>query len=292
MRRSFLALVSILILTFAAIAILKNWSRQASTEEGDVAMAVGEKERIQQFWTLYRKATDYRIAGNIEEANEHYQAALELNDNHEDTWYYLAASYRALRKLDKAEDAWKRLSEINPGSARAHLQLGGLYVDFPKEALFFNPENARKHFQRALEINQEETGPLLRLGHVALLKGNLSDAKQYFDAVTASNFRSVEAYFLNGYLAWKSGDSETALLLMEDAVTHSRPMKPVEGVLGEGDTKTGSILGQSGRAKRKSLFEDYLEDLSELGEPDRREMEARFRQLDVFLTRLRHNIPS
>jgi tetratricopeptide (TPR) repeat protein len=106
MRRSFLALVSILILTFAAIAILKNWPRQASTEEGDVAMAVGEKEKIQQFWTVYRKATDYRIAGNIEEANEHYQAALELNDNHEDTWYYLAASYRALGKLDKAEDAW------------------------------------------------------------------------------------------------------------------------------------------------------------------------------------------
>jgi tetratricopeptide (TPR) repeat protein len=138
----------------------------------------------------------------------------------------------------EAERAWRRLVEVDPSNARGHAQLGVLYSCVGEPA-FLDLERAAAEFERSLEINREETGPLLHLGEIALLQGDLAQARSWFDKVVGSNFSSVEALFYQGYLAWRAGASDRAARLLGTAAGHARPVEPPKGVPGEGDTRTG-----------------------------------------------------
>jgi tetratricopeptide (TPR) repeat protein len=185
-----------------------------------------------------------------------------------------------------AEESWKRLARINPHSARAHLQLGNLYLNVEQKE-FFDLKKAEREFQRALQINQEETGPLLRLGHIMLIRGDWLNAQHFFDAVIATNFKSVEAHFLNGYIAWKTGNLSKAKKLFSEAIKHSETEKPVQGVLREGDTKSGRALASSETSKRRTLFQPYFDDLAGLDDASAsQQMQSRYQQLEAFLERI------
>ena len=98
---------------------------------------------------------------------------------------------------------------MNPRSARAYVQLGELYFcSTPDSTIDIGA--AEQAYHRALELHNEETRPLLRLAEIALIRGELSDARESLDAVVGSNYRNADAYFLKGYLLWKSGASREA----------------------------------------------------------------------------------
>ena len=253
MKKIIFIFISVLFVLFVTITLLKSPSSPVNSESDDSEKMLVEKEKIQRFWVNYRQATEHRIAGRKKKAAVDYQRALMLNDQHEDALYYLGNIYLDLGDIEGAEKVWKRLVQINPNSARTYFQLGDLYLIIEQNTLF-NIQLAEVEFQRALEINKEETAPLLRLGQIALIHSNLSDARSLFEAVTASNFKSVEAYFLDGYIAWKKGDKQKALNLLVQAAEASRPVEPTHGVLGEGDTKSGNAHGLPERSKHQPLF--------------------------------------
>jgi len=171
-------------------------------------------------------------------------------------------------------------------TARAHLQLGNLYLNFERKE-FFNLDNAEAEFQKALQINQEETGPVLLLGHIALLRGDLPNAQHFFDAVIATNFKSVEAHFLNGYVAWKTGNISKAKKLFSAAIKFSQADKPVKGVMSEGDTKSGRAQTLPETPKRQTLFQPYFGDLAELDEKSvAQQIQARYQKLEAFLRQI------
>ncbi|NIV96528.1 tetratricopeptide repeat protein [candidate division KSB1 bacterium] len=222
----------------------------------------------------------------MEEAIAAYEKALELNSEHEDALYYLGGLYLEVGNLKKAKEAWIRLAEMNPNSARAHSQLGNLHLTL-EQPEFFDIAKAEDEFKKALEMNKEETGPLLNLGQIALLKGKLTDAKHNFELVVGSNFKSVEAHFLNGYIVWKQGDVSRATASFREAVKHSQPAKPIKGILGEGDTKAGQVFAR-GRVKR--LFQDFIEDLSNLNETSLKQIESRYQQVEIYLAHIREKL--
>lgn len=203
--------------------------------------AVLVQERVRRFWELYRGATAARVAGEIEKAVALYHAAIELNRTHEDALYYLGNLQFGLDRFADAEWAWRRLAEVNPVSSRAHAQLGMLYAcrAHPEG---FDAAAARAEFRRALEINQEETGPLLRLGELALLAGDQGSARQQLSAVVRTNPRSAEAYFLLGYIAWADSQRREAAAWLQEATRAARPLEAVAAVPGEGDTRSGIPL--------------------------------------------------
>jgi Flp pilus assembly protein TadD len=288
MKKVLLILASVILALWLGIVFLKNRSSQDNSQNGADAKTIAEKERIKRFWEIYREATDQRLAGKTQEAAEGYRSALALNDKHEDALYYLGNLCVELGDYKTAEDAWRRLTRINPHSARAHLQLGDLYLNF-KQKEFFNLDNAEEEFQNALKINQEETGPLLRLGHIALIRGDLPKAQHYFDAVIATNFKSVEAHFLNGYIAWKTGNAAQAKKMFSAAVQHSAAEKPVQGVLSEGDTKSGRALTLPETAKRRMLFQPFFGDLAGLEESSLpQQMQERYRKLAALLQQMKN----
>lgn len=285
MKRSLAVTLAVLALLFAAITLMKTRTSADAESAADVATAA-EKERLQRFWEAFRLATEYRTAGEVERAAAEYERALDVDGAHENSLYYLGSMYLEMGELAEAEKMWRRLVEVNPNASRAHQQLGALRACPDRDELF-EPEAAEIEFRRALEINKSETGPLLRLGELALIRGDYAEARDYFDTVIGSNYSSVDAHFLMGYIAWKEGDARQASAMFVKAVEYARPEESEDDVPGEGDTEAGSAPLLSGRSACQ-IFTRHTADLAELDDAELpNEMTRRYRSLDGVLEGVR-----
>jgi len=202
---------------------------------------VAERERVLRFWDRLSAATSARIAHDCAKARDLYREALALDPNHEDCLYYLGQCQRQLEQPTEARQAFLRLVEVNPASARGHLALGALLASSdPGEPM--DLRQAEKHLRRAHEINGEETGPMVRLGEVLILEGQASEARRWLESALRTNPKSVEAAFLLGYLAWESGDDKAARRFAQQAREAATTRAPVKGVLNEGDRKDPKFI--------------------------------------------------
>jgi tetratricopeptide (TPR) repeat protein len=197
-----------------------------------------DRTQLQAFWALYREATAQRVAGETQRAADTYARALTLQSDHEDVLYYFGSMRLELGDFAGAARAWQHLVAVNPTSARAHSRLGALYLCLTRGGPF-QIDSAERHLRTAHEINREESGPLLHLGEVALLRGDTGSARGNFSAVLATHAASGPAHFYVGYLAWKAKDMATARAHLRLATTAAPPVA-AGGVPGEGDTKNGN----------------------------------------------------
>ena len=140
-------------------------------------------------------------------------------------------------------------------------------------------DSAQRHLQRAHELNKEENGPVLRLGEVALLRGDLALARRQFATVIATNASSAAAHFYAGYIAWKENDARVAREEFAQAIT-TPAAPPPGGVAGEGDTKRGTAPPVAA-VMRCNQLRALLERRS-TAELDR-DMASRYRELDRLL---------
>jgi tetratricopeptide (TPR) repeat protein len=77
-----------------------------------------------------------------------YELALALKPDSEDARYNFALALKSAGYWLDAVEELKRLVAANPADARSHLSLGNLYSQQLRE-----PELARAHYQRLLELN-------------------------------------------------------------------------------------------------------------------------------------------
>lgn len=201
-------------------------AREASTADD------AKRKHVLAFWKELNAATAARAQRDFAEAARLYEAALAIEPRHEDALYYLGQCRRERADPQAARAAFERLVEANPSSARGHLALGALLASpDPREPM--DLAQAEAHLRRAHEINGEETGPVVRLGEVALVSGRDAEARQWFESALRTNPKSVEAAFLAGYLGWEAGGRIAPhLARVREAVKVEAPTK---GVLSEGD---------------------------------------------------------
>jgi tetratricopeptide (TPR) repeat protein len=213
----------------AALAACAGPAGGSGPEPADPA-----RQRVVSFWDRLDRATDARMLGDLAGAARLYEEALALDSRHEDALYYLGQCRREMAQPEAARTAFERLVEVNPASARGHLSLGALLAS-PDPAEPMALAEAERHLRRAHEINGEETGPVVRLGEIALVAGRSAEARRWFESAMRTNPKSVEAAFLAGYLAWDEGRPTGPFLqrLREAA----RVDVPVKGVLNEGDRR-------------------------------------------------------
>ncbi|HEX9128249.1 MAG TPA: FG-GAP-like repeat-containing protein [Gemmatimonadaceae bacterium] len=246
--------------------------------EGETAG--NDRAQVQDFWKLYREATLLRVAHMTQRASGTYARALELNPRHEDVLYYYGSMRLELGDFAGAAQAWRTLVTVNPSSARAHSELGSLYLCLDAGSPF-QLDSAEQHFARAHEINKEETGPLVRLGEVALLRGDLAAAKRHFDAVLVTHAGNGLARFYAGYVEWKNGNTALAQQQFARAVAAAGTAPISARPSGEGDTKRGmtALVARNERC-------DGLRRLTEqLRTADvRRDMVTRYRELENALS--------
>ena len=206
----------------------------ASATSPDSGAEMTDRERVLAFWEKQRAGMDaFKIEQDIPKATALFAQALELNPEHEDSRYYLANCLAVQGEIDEAMAHLEKLMEINPMSHRAYKQWGimrAMTADSPEDL-----EAANQALERSLEINKEETGTILVLGELALMQGDDDLALQRFEWNTGTNPRSTGGFFLQGYLAWRRGDSEDSADLLQKAQdTRGEDWKP-EGTVAEGD---------------------------------------------------------
>ena len=197
------------------------------------------KAAILQFWVHYRRATDLRVSGKTAAALAAYEQALAFDPEHEDALYYAGNMAMESGRFDLAQQSWRHLLEVNPKSARAHGQLGALYCAGIPGAPF-DLDMAETEIQRAHALNRGESGPLLKLGEIALLKGDLALARERLSGALQTNFRSTGARYLSGYLDWVAGDLSSAREHLQAAIELGSGSSYSESVSSEGTTAKGS----------------------------------------------------
>ena len=269
-----------LVLLALVLAPVAGCRRDRTADDPVTVQAAGPNDsaraRITAFWSRYRAATDLRIAGSLDSAAEEYARALELDPGHGDALYYLGGMRLALGDYGTAERAWRHLAEVDAASARAHSQLGALFLCLDDGAPF-QLDSAEAHLTLAHQINMEETGPLLHLGEAAMIRGNAATAARHFQTVLGSHRGSGAALFYVGYLAWKRGDTVRARASYDAATAAAGPPPaPAGAVPGEGDTKGGAAM-----TVRPARCDQFHHLTDRLDQPPA--MEARYHQLDSLL---------
>jgi tetratricopeptide (TPR) repeat protein len=196
---------------------------------------------IVRFWREYREATSLRMRGDFAAAERAYLGALAIDPVHEDALYYLGWCLHEQGRPAEARDVLRRLVDANAESARGHLALGTL-MSSPEALEVSDLEQAERHLRRAHEINGEETGPMVRLGELLIVRSSAEEALRWLEDAARTNPRSVEAAFLAGYLSWEAGDRPAAAAHYQGAIARAASPAPVHGVLGEGDRKAAPPL--------------------------------------------------
>lgn len=265
LSRRILVFAVVLLTPVVALTVVKACSRNSGSDELTRAPPAPERERTTRFWQLYRDATNDRTAGRTAAAADGYAQALALNGAHEDALYYLGSMQLELGRFSAAESTWQRLLALNPSSSRAHASLGVLY-SCPEATGRFDPVAAAAQFERALEINANQTGPLLGLAEIALMRGDPATASRHLDRVLSTNGSSVEAWFLKGYVAWSRGDVEQASTSFAEAVRHARAAKMAAAAADDAD-RTRAV-STPGPPKACRTLRPYTEDLSDLADDE------------------------
>jgi hypothetical protein len=195
-----------------------------------------DKQRLLQFWNTQRAAMDaMKVEKDNAKAIRLFREAIELNPKHEDARYYLGLCLASQRDVDGALAALQGLQQLNPQSHRAWQQWGVVRALFARSDA--DLALAEQALQRAHSINPEETGALLLLGEVALLRGDRQLAEERLTAAIRTNPKAVGGFFLRGYLAWKGGDAEVAKQFLEQTRKALGPDWQPKGATSEGDVK-------------------------------------------------------
>ncbi len=195
-----------------------------------------DRQRQLTFWKTQRAAMDaMKVRGDNAEAIRLFREAIALNPQHEDSRYYLGLCLASQGDTEAALTALAELQQLNPQSHRAWQQWGVVRALHARNDA--DLAAAEQSLQRAQALNPEETGALLVLGEVALLRGDLKLADERLADATHTNPRAVGGFFLRGYLAWKRGDDTTARQLLEQTRKALGPEWQPKGATSEGDVK-------------------------------------------------------
>lgn len=224
--------------------------RPAAEPAGATAAATPSGAR--EFWDAYRAAGARRSQGDCAGAIGHYTRALALRPTHEDSLYYLGNCHADRGEREAAMAAYERLVAVNPeGSSRAYMQMGLLLAASAPDGRR-DLAGAERLFTRALEVDSD-SGALLGLAEVALLRHRWDEAARRLEAASADNAMSIAAPFLQAYLAYRDGDRTRALTLFETAVARGELKKGPVAWSEEGDVKADPELRWRALARQSVL---------------------------------------
>jgi tetratricopeptide (TPR) repeat protein len=242
-----------------------------TTSASSVAASADEKQRLVQFWDTQRAAMNaMKVEQDNPKAIRLFREAIALNPKHEDSRYYLGLCLASQGETAGALAALADLQHLNPQSHRAWQQWG--VVRALSATTDADLAAAEQALQRAQSINPEETGALLVLGEVALLRGNLPLADERLAAATHTNPKAVGGFFLRGYLAWKRGDDPAARQFLGQTQAALGPDWQPQGATSEGDVKRKQHV-------EKTPLTPFWEEWNGQSEPA-----AAFRALELRLT--------
>jgi tetratricopeptide (TPR) repeat protein len=164
-------------------------------------------------------------AGKHEDAIQKFQQGVSLNAMCADCYNNIGFSYTQMKQYDKAEEAYKKSSEIRPNDAASYSGLANVY-------------NAQRKFDLAAQASAKATelgggaasaggggnaDALFNQGVILWNGGKIADAKKAFQDAVAANPNHPEAHYQlgmalvnEGNLAGAASEFETYLKLSPD----------------------------------------------------------------------------
>jgi hypothetical protein len=220
------------------------------------------RAQLVQFWAKQHAAMDaLKRENDVRKATRLLREAVALNPSHEDSRYYLANCLFGQGDTPGAIQQLDELVRTNPQSHRGYQRKGLLLAASAGSSAQLAA--AEESVGKALALNPEETGTLLLLGEIALLKGDVKSAERRLELACRTNPRATGGYFLRGYLAWREHHLARAReLLISAASARGKDWKPA-GAVAEGDVRArmyaeGSILSSFWEGWNGSLDPDIV----------------------------------
>jgi tetratricopeptide (TPR) repeat protein len=150
--------------------------------------------------------------GDVDDAVAQYKKALEINSNYAQANYNLGLALFQKGQVDDAIGQYKKAVKINPYYPEAHNTLGN--------ALFQKGQlgEALEQFQKALEINPNYVNAHYNLGNALFQKGQLDEAIAQFQKAVEINPNYVDAHYNLGNALYQRGQSDEAIDQFEKAL--------------------------------------------------------------------------
>lgn len=209
--------------------------RRIQTASTTQTSAASRQQQI-TFWRTQRAAMDaMKTENDRPKAIGLFREALAIDPHHEDSLYYLGLCLAETGDTEAALAELNKLRTFNPSGHRAWQQWGIIRASTSRRAA--DLEAASAALQRAHALNPEETGALLALGEVLLMRGDVANAEQHLARGCMTNPRAINGQFLRAYIAWKRNDFANAKSLLEKARVALGPDWQPKGTTAEGDVK-------------------------------------------------------
>jgi Flp pilus assembly protein TadD len=193
-----------------------------------------DRERVVAFWNAQRAGMHaMKVERNCPKAIELFRTALLHDPAHEDARYYLGTCLAETGNAEGALQQYEELTRNNRQSHRGHAAWGTLRAITARSRE--DLARAEAALERAHRLNPEETGALLTLGEVALMRRDVKLARERLLLACQMNPRAGRGFFLLGYLRWKEGDTAGARGLLDEALQTRGPEWKPKGATAEGD---------------------------------------------------------
>lgn len=170
----------------ASTAVSRNQRHILELEQAITQARVAGK-LSDMHWEMSRLAWLYREEGHYEKALQMIRSAMKHcpweNGGYENT---LAAVYNDLQKLDEAERHYQRAMELDEDGAYLPYNLGLLYEKQGKK------EAARTMFEAAIQREPDYGPALIRLGDLVREDGNEPRAQDYYRKAQEAISRSAQ----------------------------------------------------------------------------------------------------
>jgi tetratricopeptide (TPR) repeat protein len=243
---------------FIAHALHEPASASASTSDKPAMGTAEDKARVVEFWSRQRAAMQAtKVEKDNPKAIRLFRAALELQPQHEDTLYYLGQCLAAQGDFDGALAQFQTLTRVNPNSHRGFQQWGiARACSATNDVQLAEAETA---LDRAHHLNPEETGALLAMSEVSILRRDWTKADERLAAACQTNSKSVAGLFFRGFLAWRQGEIDRARQFLAAAhEARGGNWKP-KGSTSEGDVNRKQHLESSPLARYWAAWGGDLE---------------------------------
>ena len=197
----------------AEVALVVTAAAGANTKASQEAAAALRK--------VFEEGVAASNAGKHEDAIGKFQQGITQNANCADCYNNIGYSYTQLKQYDKAEEAYKKATEIRPNDAAAYNGLANLY-------------NAQRKFDQAAQASAKATELLGTGGGAAAGGGN------------------ADALFNQGVILWNGGKIPEAQKAFADAIAANPNHAEAHYQLGM------ALVNQGKLPDAASEFETYL----------------------------------
>jgi cellulose synthase operon protein C len=151
-------------------------------------------------------------SGKMDEAEVMFEQTIELDPKFVHADFLLIYTHLLAQSWDKAIDAAERWAEKRPEDPIPHNLIGSALMGKGANDL------AEHAFQRALKLDPSYSSARLNLALVAIRRGDLKDAEQYYRAILDRSPGHADASVALARLSLASGAVEPAISLLEESV--------------------------------------------------------------------------